>query len=126
MSRIRGRDTKPELWLRSRLHALGYRYRVHVRGLPGTPDVVFAARRKVIFVHGCFWHQHSECPLAVMPKTREDFWRRKLAANAARDERNVTELEALGWGVLVLWECELQNELALSKALEFLGPSRVS
>lgn len=126
MSHIRGRDTKPELWLRSRLHALGYRYRVHVKGLPGTPDVVFGARRKVIFVHGCFWHQHPECPLAVMPKTREDFWRQKLAANGARDKRNVAELEARGWQVLVLWECELHDGAALSKAREFLGPSRVS
>lgn len=92
------------------LRALGYRYRLHGRGLPGRPDFVFASRRRVIFVHGCFWHRHPDpaCPLARLPKTRLDFWLPKLEGNRERDERKLMELEAMGWKALVLWECELR------------------
>jgi len=114
MSRIKGKNTKPELIVRSLIHRMGYRYRLHGKGLPGRPDLVFTGRRKVIFVHGCFWHRHEGCRLARLPKSRLDFWRPKLEANAERDkevERRVTEL---GWKILIIWECEVKNEAALA------------
>lgn len=119
MSLIRGRDTKPEMRVRRLVHALGYRYRLHRRNLPGRPDLVFGPRRKVIFVHGCFWHRHQSplCKLARLPKSRQDFWLPKLEANQMRDERNKGKLINLGWDVLEIWECEtgdiekLQNSI---------------
>ena len=108
MSRVRARDTKPELIVRGLLHSRGYRYRLHDKRLPRKPDLVFAGRRKLIFVHGCFWHRHGECALARMPKSRIDFWRPKLEANQARDQLNIARLEEMGWRVLVIWECELK------------------
>jgi DNA mismatch endonuclease, patch repair protein len=108
MSRIRGRDTKPELKLRRGLHALGFRYRLHRRDLPGRPDLVFPAYRAVIFVHGCFWHGH-DCPMCRLPATRPDFWETKIHSNRDRDRRAVRELAAAGWRVLVVWECALRG-----------------
>ena len=105
MSRIRSVDTKPELFVRRALHAMGYRFRTHVRGLPGRPDLVFTKRRAVIFVHGCFWHRHG-CKKTYVPKVREEFWEGKFAANTSRDERNQSQLVQSGWRVLVVWECE--------------------
>ena len=105
MSRIRSVDTKPELFVRRALHAMGYRFRTHVRGLPGRPDLVFTKRRAVIFVHGCFWHRHG-CKKTYVPKVREKFWEGKFAANTSRDERNQSQLVQSGWRVLVVWECE--------------------
>ena len=108
MSRIRSGDTRPELIVRSLVHRLGARFRLRVKSLPGTPDLVFPGRRKVIFVHGCFWHTHQNCKLSRMPSTRSDFWSKKLTANVARDKRITDELLTLSWRVLVIWECHVR------------------
>ena len=120
MARIRGRDSKPEMIVRRLTHALGFRYRLHRRNLPGTPDLVFASRRKVIFVHGCFWHRHPDpaCKLARMPKTKLDFWAPKLENNRKRDEANLARLRDLGWQTLVIWECETGDHGALEARIE--------
>lgn len=107
MARIHGKDTKPELLLRRALHALGVRYRLHVKGLPGKPDLVFARRRVVIFVHGCFWHRHAGCKVASTPKSNTEFWQAKFTRNVERDASTVAALEAQGWRVIIAWECEL-------------------
>lgn len=117
MSRIRGRDTAPERRVRSLLHRQGFRFTLRRRGLPGKPDIVLPRWRTVIFVHGCFWHRHQGCKNAVIPKTRTAFWQRKLQGNVARDEANALRLEALGWNVIVVWECELSDETRLWKRL---------
>lgn len=96
--------------LRRLIHSMGYRYQLHVKTLPGTPDLVFPARKAVIFMHGCFWHRHRDCRLARMPKSRVDFWREKLEANKRRDEENVSRLNELGWRVLVVWECQMKEK----------------
>ncbi|WP_175947047.1 very short patch repair endonuclease [Burkholderia pyrrocinia] len=114
MSRIKGSNTKPELIVRSLIHRMGYRYRLHGKGLPGRPDLVFSKRRKVIFVHGCFWHRHEGCRLARLPKSRLDFWRPKLEANAERDKAVERRLSELGWKVLTIWECEVKDEVVLT------------
>lgn len=125
MRRIRGRNTSPEKTVRQMLHALGYRYRLHGTGLPGTPDLVFPGRKKVIFVHGCFWHRHEGCRYAYTPKSRTDFWLPKLEGNRVRDERNIVELERLGWTPLVIWECELKDREMLERRLvDFLSRPR--
>jgi DNA mismatch endonuclease (patch repair protein) len=117
MSRVRGKDTQPELLVRRLVHGMGYRYRLHVRALPGCPDLVFVARKKVVLVHGCFWHRHAGCALARLPKSRQAFWIPKLEANHARDERNARELGALGWDMLTVWECELPNITRLKQRI---------
>ena len=124
MAAIKGRHTRTELALRRLLHGMGYRYRLHVRGLPGRPDLVFPARRKAIFIHGCFWHRHAGCPNAVLPKARADWWAAKLAGNTARDARHIAALAASGWRTLVVWECELRRDAgaAAANAAAFLGP----
>lgn len=109
MALVRGIDTKPELRVRSLVHSLGYRYRLHVSALPGRPDLVFPKRHKVLFVHGCFWHRHSGCTLARLPKSRMDFWLPKLTSNHERDRRNAAKLRKAGWKVCVVWECELKD-----------------
>lgn len=124
MSRVRGKDTKPEMAVRRLVHAMGYRYRLHRRDLPGIPDLVFGPLKKVIFVHGCFWHRHPDpqCKLARMPKSRLDFWRPKLEGNRRRDERIEAELRGLGWRVMVVWECEIGHKEQLGNSVrEFLG-----
>ena len=108
MSRIRGRDTKPELLLRKGLHAAGFRYRLHAPELPGRPDMVFPRFRAAIFVHGCFWHGH-DCPMFKLPGTRQEFWSAKIAGNRQRDQRKSAELEAAGWRVLTVWECSVKG-----------------
>ncbi len=120
MARIAGKDTGPEMVVRRLIHEMGYRYRLHVRSLPGSPDLVFRSRRKAIFVHGCFWHRHddSACKLARLPKSRSEFWVPKLEANAKRDARNQEELRALGWDVLVIWECQLKDRSFLKAQIE--------
>lgn len=120
MSRIGGKDTKPEMVVRRLVHALGHRYRLHRADLPGRPDLVFPGRRKVIFVHGCFWHRHpdSSCKLARLPKSRHEFWIPKLEANAARDIRNEKALQELGWDCLVIWECETKDRALLERKIE--------
>lgn len=113
MSSVRGRNTQPEMCVRRYLHAVGLRFRLHVRDLPGRPDIVFPGRRLAIFVHGCFWHRHANCVYATTPSTRPEFWQAKFAANTARDAVCVTRLQQLGWQVLTIWECETRNELDL-------------
>jgi DNA mismatch endonuclease (patch repair protein) len=117
MSRVRGRDTKPELVVRRLVHSMGYRYRLHRRDLPGRPDLVFPSRLKVIFVHGCFWHRHPGCRLARLPKSRTDFWVAKLEGNRQRDIANQERLKADGWGVLVVWECTVCKPLDLREQI---------
>lgn len=112
MSGIRAKDTKPEMILRRGLHAQGFRFRLHDRRLPGSPDLVFSGRRAVIFVHGCFWHGHS-CHLFRLPATRPDFWRAKIEGNIRRDEASVAMLSATGWRVLTVWECALKGRQRL-------------
>jgi DNA mismatch endonuclease, patch repair protein len=118
MSRIRSKNTKPELRLRSMLHNMGYRFRLngkvakrlHPKGvLPGKPDIVLSKYRTIFFVHGCFWHHHNGCKGATIPKTRTEWWLAKFARNVERDRENSTELQKLGWNVITVWECELKN-----------------
>jgi DNA mismatch endonuclease Vsr len=110
MRRIKSKDTKPEMAVRSLLHALGYRYRLHRRDLPGKPDIVFPSRRKVVEVRGCYWHFHG-CERSRMPSTRADYWGPKIAGNKERDTRNITQLKAMGWDVLEIWECGVRASL---------------
>ena len=119
MARIRGKNTRPEMTVRRLVHGMGYRYRLHRRDLPGHPDLAFGKLRKTIFVHGCFWHRHadSNCKLARLPKSRLEFWLPKLERNSERDRNNVDRLLAMGWSVLIVWECELKNTASLSKKI---------
>lgn len=110
MSGIRGKDSSAEMRLRRMIHHMGYRYRLHVKALPGTPDLVFPARKSIIFMHGCFWHRHQNCKLARMPKSRIEFWWEKLEANKRRDAENIRRLKELGWHVLVIWECQMKEK----------------
>jgi DNA mismatch endonuclease (patch repair protein) len=110
MSRVTGRDTKPEWIVRSTLHRLGFRYRLGGAELPGRPDLVLPKYRAALFVHGCFWHAHADCKRASLPKTNASFWQQKLDANVARDRRNQDALTALGWRVIVVWECDLYRD----------------
>lgn len=107
MSRVRSRDTKPEMLVRRYLHSKGLRYRLNRKDLPGKPDLVFPSRRAVVFVHGCFWHGHAGCPKAKLPSTRREFWHAKIESNIARDSRLLEALERDGWSCLVIWECEI-------------------
>lgn len=118
MKRVRRQDTGPELTVRRVLHGLGYRFRLHRRDLPGTPDIVFPRRQKAIFVHGCFWHRHHQCSAASTPKTRTDYWFAKFEDNVARDLRKTSELESAGWNVYVVWGCETKDTTSLAKQLE--------
>lgn len=108
MSRIRGKDTKPEMLVRRYLHGRGLRYHLHTRDLPGKPDIVLPRFRTVVFVHGCFWHRHEHCRYFVVPKTRTEFWLTKIGRNVANDEKHRSELQSQGWRVLTVWECELK------------------
>lgn len=120
MSRIHSRDTKPEMLVRSALHRLGYRYRLHRRDLPGTPDIVFSSRGKVILVHGCFWHGHSCKSGRSRPKTNARFWRNKIETNVIRDRRNAARLRRKGWKVKVIWECQIKRNKWLESTICFL------
>jgi DNA mismatch endonuclease (patch repair protein) len=125
MARVRSKDTRPEMRVRKLAFALGYRYRLHDRKLPGCPDLVFRPRRKVIFVHGCFWHRHARCALARLPKSRLDFWIPKLEGNKLRDQRNKRALARRGWKVLTIWECQLGDLSQLSARIgRFLDAKR--
>lgn len=117
MRAIRKTNTKPEMRVRRRLHALGFRFRLHRRNLPGTPDIVLPKHRVVIQVHGCFWHQHPGCRHATQPRTRQEYWLPKLQRNVARDRSATAALEELGWRVLTLWECELGDDVKLDACL---------
>lgn len=120
MSKVRSTDTGPEKVVRRVACGLGYRYRLHVRGLPGSPDLVFHRFRRVIFVHGCFWHRHrsKRCSLARLPKSRVGFWMTKLEANRLRDARNARSLRRAGWSVLTLWECELRDVAKVERKIQ--------
>ena len=123
MRRVRSRNTKPEMAVRRLLYSLGYRYRVHPPDIPGKPDIAFKGRRKLIFVHGCFWHRHEDpaCKLARLPKSRLDFWLPKLNANRERDKRLRNRLFKEGWRILVVWECEMRDKEQLrNKLVRFL------
>lgn len=111
MSRIRNRDTKPELALRSALHRLGYRFRLSDRNLPGRPDIVLPKYRTAVFVHGCFWHRHKGCKYAYNPKSKVEFWQHKFEENMARDERNIRDIISNGWIPVVVWECQIKHDL---------------
>jgi len=111
MSRIRSRDTKPEIMLRRELHARGLRFRLHKSGLPGKPDLVFPRYKAVVFVHGCFWHRHKGCPIATMPKSNSEFWIKKFEQNTRRDEQVQQALRMQGWRVFIAWECQLQSKV---------------
>jgi DNA mismatch endonuclease, patch repair protein len=122
MRRIRSKGMKPELTVRSMVHRMGYRYRLHVQDLPGKPDLVFRSRKKIIEVRGCFWHQHQGCLESHLPKSRPHYWLPKLVRNKQRDKENFKRLQALGWRVFVVWECEIDDTRSLSRALRrFLG-----
>lgn len=117
MSKVRSKHTGPEMIVRKLLFAMGYRYRLHCRNLPGQPDVVMPGRKKIVDVRGCFWHGHKDCRYGVLPKSREEFWRNKIERNQDRDALNLQRLEASGWRVLVIWQCELNNLDELRKRL---------
>lgn len=112
MSRVRSKHTSPEMRVRRAAHALGLRFRLHSNALPGHPDLVFPKHRLALFVHGCFWHRHPECPKSSMPKSRANYWIEKFNANVSRDAAAATALENLGWRVAVIWECETKGDLA--------------
>lgn len=125
MAAIKSKGMKPEMVVRSLVHGMGCRYRLHRKGLPGKPDLVFGPRKKVIFVHGCFWHQHSDpaCKIARMPKSNTGYWNAKLARNVERDAKNIALLETAGWKVLTIWECETKETERLKEKLKaFLLP----
>ncbi|WP_163958405.1 very short patch repair endonuclease [Sphingomonas insulae] len=117
MAQVKGKDTKPEIAVRRALHSLGYRFRLHRGDLPGRPDIVMPKYKTAIFVHGCFWHRHSNCKKASMPKTRVDFWQDKFAANVSRDQRNEDALRTKGWNVVIVWECETRDTECLKTKL---------
>lgn len=118
MSRIRSTNSKPEIIVRSLLHRMGYRFRLHRKDLPGKPDIVLPKYRTVIFVHGCFWHRHLNCKYAYTPKTRTDKWLRKFSKNTERDKNVKMQLEVLGWKVLIIWECQTKETEILKKNLK--------
>jgi DNA mismatch endonuclease (patch repair protein) len=118
MSRIRGKDTKPELFIRSLLHAMGYRFRLKNANIPGKPDIILPRYKAVVFVHGCFWHRHKDCKYAYTPKSRIDFWQKKFEANVQRDQEISEQLKQLGWHQLIIWECEIKNIENLKKKIK--------
>lgn len=120
MSRIRGKDTAPELIVRSLLHRMGFRFRLHRKDLPGRPDITLPKYRTVVFVHGCYWHRHAGCRLAYTPKSNTEFWKKKFAQNVSRDRRNAAALKKLGWNVITVWQCETEDLEALGQRLKKL------
>ena len=127
MSAIKSKNTKPEIAVRKMLHALGYRFRLHRKDLPGSPDIVLPKYKTVIFVHGCFWHRHENCKFASTPKTRKEFWENKFNENMKRDKNNFKELKKLNWNLLVIWECETKNiNLLIKKVSSKIGNIQLS
>jgi len=124
MRAVKSKNTRPEMTVRRFLHAAGLRYRLHDRRLPGVPDLVFPSRRVALFVHGCFWHQHSGCLAADRPRSSVDYWTRKLDGNVARDRRHRADLEAAGWNVLVIWECEINDNATLERLVKTIKSVR--
>lgn len=124
MAAVKGRNTGPERQVRRLVHAMGFRFRLHRRDLPGSPDLVFPRFRKVVFVHGCFWHRHADCRRATLPTSNQETWKRKFERNVERDAENIRSLNAYGWTVLVIWECELRNpEKVATRIRTFLTQS---
>ena len=123
MSRIRSKNTNPEKVVRTLLHSQGYRFRLHLKGLPGKPDIVLKKYNTVILVNGCFWHQHKSCKRANIPKSNKEYWIPKIERNKKRDKRNIKEIKSLGWRVMVLWECEIKKspQKIVNKVIKFLG-----
>jgi DNA mismatch endonuclease (patch repair protein) len=121
MSRIRGKDTKPELALRSAMHRLGFRFRLHGASLPGRPDLVFPIYRTAVFVHGCFWHRHQGCKVATVPKSNTPFWTAKFSRTVERDGRTAKALEDMGWRVVTVWECDLRSKENAERTAEMLA-----
>jgi DNA mismatch endonuclease, patch repair protein len=117
MSRIKGKDTKPEKLVRSLLHRMGYRFRLHVRDLPGNPDIVLPRHRKIVFMNGCFWHGHPNCKRAKLPETNRPFWEEKIGKNMKRDRSTLRKLRKTGWRVLVVWQCEMRDKTMLENSL---------
>ena len=124
MSAVKSKNTKPEILVRKVLHAKGYRFRLHVKELPGKPDIVFPKYKTVIFVNGCFWHRHEGCKYASTPTTNIDFWNAKFAENVARDKKKCQEIQEKGWQVIVIWTCEINNTAALGERLKMLLESK--
>jgi len=124
MAAVRGRDTAPELRVRRCLHAMGYRFRLHRRDLPGTPDIVLPRHRICIFVHGCFWHRHPGCRKTTTPKRNAEFWNEKFARNVARDEANGRALTSAGWNMVIMWECETEDSERIAEVLRSRLPPR--
>lgn len=122
MAGIRGKDTKPELIVRKFLHQQGFRYRLHPRHLPGVPDLLLPKYHTVIFVHGCFWHQHPGCRYATMPKNNAEFWQAKLASNVERDSKVISKLKVDGWRVVVIWECEINEQRLTQLVVQLRSP----
>lgn len=118
MAAVHSENTTPELAIRKLVFAMGYRYRLHVAGLPGRPDLVFPGRRKILFVNGCYWHRHRNCRYATTPKTNVEFWLAKFEANVRRDRANLKALRSLGWQVLTIWQCQLKNPDKLGKKID--------
>ncbi len=118
MAKVRSQDTKPEVLVRSLIHRMGFRFRLHNKHLPGNPDIVLPRHKKIVFVHGCFWHQHEGCPHAARPASNIAYWNKKLDGNVRRDRANLEKLAALGWRVLVIWECETRNREQLILRLQ--------
>ena len=122
MAKVHGANTAPEITVRSLIHRMGYRFRLNVKELPGKPDIVLPRHKKIILIHGCFWHQHEGCPQATRPTSNIDYWNKKLDRNMIRDSGNMQKLEYLGWNVLVLWECEIKkHDLLLEQLTSFLS-----
>ena len=122
MSLVRNKDSRPEMRVRSLLHRLGFRFRLHVAHLPGKPDIVLPRHAKVILMHGCYWHRHGVCRPLSIPENNPEFWRKKFAENIRRDRLNVRQLRRLGWDVLVIWECQTKNTFLLKKIVaDFLN-----
>lgn len=123
MAKIRSKNTKPELTLRSNLHKLGYRFRIHRKDLPGNPDIVLPKYKTVIFVHGCFWHFHKNCKEGRIPNTNSELWEKKFERNITKDKTNQNECRNLGWKVIVIWECEIEKNLdqTLNKILSLIS-----
>ncbi|MBI9016301.1 MAG: DNA mismatch endonuclease Vsr [Phycisphaerae bacterium] len=118
MSRIKNKDTKPELIVRSILHCMGYRFRLHRKDLPGKPDIVLPKYKTAIFVNGCFWHRHKNCKFAYMPKTRKEFWQKKFNDTVKRDKTKKAELKKLGWKIIIIWECEIVKRNMIKSLLK--------
>jgi len=124
MSRVKGRNTKPEILVRSMIHRMGYRFRLHRRDLPGNPDIVLPRHKKVVFVHGCFWHGHKGCKRSARPSSNKAFWKKKLDGNIERDKRKRRELRRLGWEYLIIWQCELRRPDRVRRKLDRFLPAQ--